>query len=88
MPTPDIPLLCRIALEDGRPGETLLDTAQRVCRENDGPAGATTFAALLDAIQQQMAAGATGPDAAMTALADQEPQRSAQASRPWWWFWR
>lgn len=88
MQTPDIPLLCRISLEDGRAGETLLDTAQRVCRDNYGPEAPAVFAALVDAVQQQMAAGALGPDAAITALADQEePVRPAAPQRPWWRIW-
>ena len=88
MPTPDIPLLCRISLEEGRAGETLLDTAQRVCRDNYGPEAEAVFADLVAAIQGQMAAGAAGPDAAIAALADQEETgRPAAARRPWWRIW-
>jgi hypothetical protein len=87
MPTTDIPLLCRIVLEDGRGGETMLDTAQRVCRENYGDQADAVFASLLEAVQRQLQAGAAGPDAAITALAETEPPPPPPARRPWWRIW-
>jgi hypothetical protein len=86
MRTPDIPLICRIALEDTRAGETSLAAAERVCRENYGDQADAVFAQVVDAVQQRMAAGAASPHTAIMALADSDTP-PPPPRRPWWRFW-
>ena len=84
MPEIDLPLICRIALEESPPGELLLDTVQRVCLANYGPEGPAVFVAVVAAIEQALGAGAAGPDAAVAAVAAGEPGPALAPRRPWW----